>query len=527
MPKGKPRGRKAQPRRQAPHRVVPAADVDRLLDEVDAALAEGEPAKMQSAVESLWAVRQKLPEVLTRRLIEGRVAIPAFSFQLLQGFAGPRAPTYLRRIAEDRLVPDIVRWGAQRRAGWPERGEAKRRLAFLATLSDPLGALVMATAEATNAWPPGGEILEEVIGYLAVMPADQRRAALERLVQELDDAAVWLLHAALHLPDPAAQRYVLGELVRLRDPAAAGPIERLARTTRDAALRDEASAALQRLRLRVVGAAEPPEPFAFPPVERALMSVIDGAGAQIILVLRDLGPAGVVFADFLLKEGVGIKDAFGLSHVPQEEIEDVMGQFVTEAVDLVEVDLAAVRGALAAAVAVNAATGQALPAKFELWEPLVHDAYPPPADEPITQPELDDTPYGNRPDLLRQSGRLADHDFFLTWAFDTPQTTVAMLSSPPPTSGRWTDRQYRPMIEQLMTPPVRAQLRERLRRQAWLLEREGDAATRDLALAVAAALPNASTEALGRLPFCQRLVQNSVLQFANELFSLSPLPDLP
>ncbi|HZS00478.1 MAG TPA: hypothetical protein VFE37_17315 [Chloroflexota bacterium] len=522
MAKRTPRGRKAQPKRQAAplRRAASAADLERLLDEVDAALEGGDPARMQTLLEPLWAARERLPEVLTRRLIEGRVAIPAFSFQLLQGFAGPKAATYLRRIAEDRSVPDIVRWGAQRRAGWPARGEAKRRLAFLATLNDPLGALVMATAEAVNAWPPGGEILEEVIGYLAVMPSDQRRAALERLVQELDDAAVWLLHAALHLPDPAAQRYVLGELVRLRDPAAAGPIERLARTTRDTTLRDEATAALQRLGLHVVGAAAPPEPFAFPPVERVLMSVVDGAGAQIILLLRDLGPAGVVVADFLLKEGVGVKDAFGLSHVQPAEIEDIMEQFVSDAVDLVEVDLPAARGALAAAVAVNAATGQALPVKYELWEPLVHDAYPPPADEPITAPELDDTPYADRPDLLRQSGRLADHDFFLSWGFDTPQTTMAMLGSPPPRGGRWTDRQYRPMLEQLMPPPVRAQLRERLRRQAWLLEREGDTASRDVALAVAAALPNATTEALARVPFWRRLVENSVQQFAAQLFDL-------
>lgn len=520
MPKGKPSHRTAQRGRPAslPRRAVSAADVERLLDAVDAAIEQGDPGKVQRSLEALWAVRRGLPEALTQRLIDGRVAIPALSFQLLQGFAGPRAATYLRRVANDRTVPDIVRWGAQRRAGWPERGEAKRRLAFLATLTDALGALVTATAEAVSAWPPGGEILEEVLGYLAVMPAAQRRAALERMAQEVDDAVAWLLRAAIHIPDPATQRLALRELVRLRDPAAAGPIDRLARTTSDPALRDEATAALQRLRLHVVGAAAPPMPVSFPPVARALLSIVDGAGAQLVLLLRDVGPAGFVLADFLLKEGVGVKDTFGLSHVPPEEIDDVMAGFVAEEVDLIEVDLPVVRGALTAALAVNAATGHAPPPRFELWEPLVHDAYPPPDDEPVTLPALDDAPYANRADLLRQSGRLADHAFFLTWAFDTPETSLAMTNSPPPTSGRWTDRQYRPMIEQLMTPPVRAQLRERLRRQAWLLEREGDTATRDLALAVAAALPTSSPAALARLPFCQRLVENSVLQFANELF---------
>jgi hypothetical protein len=522
MPKGKPSRRDAQRGRPTPlpRRTAPVSDVERLLGDVDAAIEAGDPAKLEPALAALWAVRRGLPEAITRRLITGQVAIPAFSFQLLQGFAGPQAPKYLKRVAADRTVPDIVRWGAQRRAGWPERGEAKRRLAFLATLTDAVGALGMAAAEASSAWPPQGEILQEVVGYLVAMPSAERRAALGRLVADLGEDAAWLLHAVLHVPDPAAQRYVLGELVRLRDTGAAGPIERLARTTPDAALRDEATAALQRLRLHVVGEAAPPETDPIPPVDRALMSIVDGVGAQIVIVVRDLGPGGFALADFLLKEGVGIKDTFGLTQVPADEIEELVEGFAAEAVDLVPVDLPAVRGALAVGLAVNAATSQPLPTKFELWEPFVHEAYPPAADEAVTLPELDDSPYASRADLLRQSGRLADHAFFLSWAFDTAETSLAMIAAPPPTSGRSTDRQYGPMIEQLMTPAARARLRERLRRQAWLLERAGDTATRDLALAVAAALPGTPPAALARLPFCQRLVENSVLQFADEMFFL-------
>ena len=92
----------------------------------------------------------------------------------------------------------------------------------------------------------------------------------------------------------------------------------------------------------------------------------------------------------------------------------------------------------------------------------------------------------------------------------------------PPTSTRWSDRQFRPLIEQLVTPPICARLRGRLRRQAWLLEREGDTANRDLALAAAAALANSAPDQLIRLPFLRRLVQDSAMGVASTLL-LSPL----
>jgi hypothetical protein len=512
MPRGKSRGRKGAGQRQAARRApATVADAERLLDEVDAALADADPARLPRLLESLWAVRRRLPELLTQRLIDGHVAIPAFSFQLLQSFAGPQAPSYLKRIAVHRSVPDLVRWGAQRRAGWPERSEAKRRREFLATLTDPMGTLVAATAEATSNWPPEGEILQEVVGYLVALPAAERRGALERHVGELDAQAGWLLHAALHIPDPRSQRLVLDALVRLREPGAAGPIERLERTARDGAVRTEAAAALQRLRLHAVDAAAPAEPLPLPPVARALMSIVDGVGAQVILVLRDLGPAGFTLADFLLKEGIGIKDAFGLSHLPPDDLEEVMDGFVAEAVDLIEVDLPAVRGALADAVAINAASGEPVPPAFELWEPA-------------TTPMLDDAAYARRADLLRQSGRLLDHDYFVTWGFEAPEVLAAIATAPPPTSTRWSDRQFRPLIEQLVPPPVRARLRDRLRRQAWLLEREGDTTRRDQALAVAAALAHGAPDQLAQVPFLRRLVQDSAMQVASALLLPSLLP---
>jgi hypothetical protein len=487
-----------------------AAQVEQLLDRIDEALLTGDREQAATLLEQLWPARRLLPELLTQRLIAGRARVPLFAFELLGGTAGRRTPTYLRRIAEDPTVMDIVRFGARRRLGWPERGEAKRRLAFLTTLQDPEGTLLEALDQAGMSWPPANEIFEEVLGYLAALPAAQRQAVATRAAGKPGLALAWFLHALLHFPDPALQRLALGELVRLRDPAAAGPIQRLIQTTRDAQLRAEATAARSRLSLQVVDGGRRATPLPLPPLERVLLSIVDGDGGQAILMARRLGENTLLLADFFLHDGWGVKSVHGLSGVAADQLEEHLLDFDAQGVALLDADLATARGLLAAALETNAATGRPLPPAFELWEPLLHETYPPPADEPASLPALDDAPYARRDDLVRASGRLLDHPFFETWGFDFMSTAEAMQHVPGPGGQRLTDRQYRPLIAQLVDPPLRARLRQRLRRQAWLLDRSGDSRARDLALATAAQLAEGAPGDLARLPFLRRLVQRSV-----------------
>ena len=95
---------------------------------------------------------------------------------------------------------------------------------------------------------------------------------------------------------------------------------------------------------------------------------------------------------------------------------------------------------------------------------------------------------------------------------------VSMLFAPPPSGSRMTDRQYRPLIERLTSPIARTLLRQRLRRQAWLLERVGDPVARDLALAVAAQLAEASPAELARQPFLRALVDRGVATVLADVF---------
>lgn len=461
--------------------------------------------RAEALVSELWENQDNVPEVLTQRITENRARIPRFEFDLLLGIAGSGADEYLERIADNSGAPDITRWGARRRLGWPERGEKARRVEFLESLQDPNGTLIAAIDQGT-AELPDGEILGEVLAYLTALPSERRRAILTEAVRELAEQSVWLLHAALHIKDAQTQRLAMEELARLRNPASAGPLERLAKTARLAKVRRDAAEAARTV---TAGLREAPDAMQLPPVDRALVTTLDGDGGQAIIVVRSLAPGTFMLADFFHNEGWGIKDSFGFSLAPADRVEDIIESFGEE-IELVEVDISAVRGALARAIETNAATGHTLPPAFELWEPFVHDYYPPPPDEPVLAPELDDAPYAGRADLLKGSGRLAEHPFFMVWRFDYRETAVAMMAAPPPNGGNLTEKQYGPMIRQLLTAEVRDRLRRRLRRQAWLLEHAGQTKERDLALAAAAALATDNEALLVRHPFIRAMVKDSV-----------------
>ena len=456
-----------------------------LIERAERAVLAGDLATLRALVGQLWPDRHALPELLTRRLVEGRTRAPLLTLELLGGFAGRAAAPYLQRVADDAAVADLVRWSARRRLGWPERGQARRRLAFLAALRDPDRTLVEATAQATAAWPPDSELLDEVLAYLVALPATRRQGLLRRIATQLGARAGWLLHAALFLDDAASPRLALAEIARLRSPGAAEAVARLAATARTRQLRDVAATTAQRLRLRVLDR-PPPAPASLPPLTEALLSALDGAGYQLACVVRQW-PDGLCWvAYYLLHAEHGLRAVGGLSRATADLLAAQLAGVQERGVALVAVDLPALRGAVRRALAQNAAARQHVPPNFELWEPALHDHYPPPTDEPVAAVLLDDREQVDRADLGSASAGLAEHPFFRTWWLP-----VGVFPDTRAEHGAGSD--------------AREELRARLRHHAWLLERAGDRAARDLALALAARLAVAPPEELARLPFWRAL----------------------
>jgi hypothetical protein len=216
-------------------------------------------------------------------------------------------------------------------------------------------------------------------------------------------------------------------------------------------------------------------------------------------------------ADVLLTDTWGIKDAFGHHRSPAGETAELTVEaFRAGGVDLVEVDLPSARGGLAAAIATNAATGRPLPPAFELWEPFFHETYPLTPDESTTVPELDDALYASRADLVRRSAALLEHPFFESWFFNPDEIGPKLEGMALGRAGRLRQARYGSLIRQLVDAPTQERLCQRLRRQAWVLDRHGDQQERDLALATAASLGSVTAAGLAKHPFVWGMVDASV-----------------
>lgn len=517
---GAPRGRGRGERRGAARVTRSSADaaaIDRLLDALDTAMLAGQTARVEALSEQLWAFRDHVPLVLTERLRAGRARIPMLAFELLGSFAGEATPHYLMQIAQDPAVADIVRWGARRRAGWPDGETGPERLAFLASLREGDQTLALAVEQALHWMPPDGEILQEALAYLTALPPERRRPVIERIRAIDGPELTWFLNAAAHLDDPPVQRLVIEALTRRRDRLGADALGRLARTAGDAAVRHEAAVAERRLRLHVIAPADPADHAApLLTLDRVLASEIDGDGGQLLVVTRCWPHVGVgLMAAVFWNDQWGIKDAWGISRLPMEQLSTGLLARIAESMTLVEIDLASARGVLAAAVSVNAATGRPLPAVFEIWAPYFRDSLFPNSDEEVALIELSDDLDTAAMTRLRRTGALLAHPLFANWFFHPDDLLPLLLLTPPPSRGRLTERQYRPLIGELVDATVRERLRGRLRRQAWLLDRLGHTDERDLALTAAAGLRDRAN--LSKHPLLRAMVDRGLASLVGSL----------
>ena len=248
------RGGSGPKRTTGGRRPLTAADIHHLLDDVDAAMLNGDLERAHSRNVQLLQRRGQAASALSERLIDGRAKIPFVAFEQLGLLAGERAPSHLLRIASEARAPDIVRWGAHRRLGWDADDEGRARLEFLGSLRDPDLTLVAAIIEANGWWPPDAQVLQEVMAYLELLPSARRLALIREIPTRAARELCWLLRALVHLDDSAVQLFAIAELVRLRDRAATGALSRLVQTTTDKRVRAEAEAAIRRLWIGVAGA---------------------------------------------------------------------------------------------------------------------------------------------------------------------------------------------------------------------------------------------------------------------------------
>ncbi len=490
--------------------------IQTMLDEFEETLLGGDEPQLAAISKQLWKYRRLLPDMIVERFHADRVKVPRVAFELIGGMAGRRAPALLKRIAADGAVADIVRWGARRRAGWAARGQPKARRAFLASLLDPDDTLVEALLQAGDRNLADGEILQEVLAFLQVLGPDQRHAFVRDALEQQVPALPWILRCLIHLDvDPDLQMLCISALINLSDTRAVGALDRVARSSRNVAVRQEAEAAARRLRFQVLrpdSAATVSTERPLPDLERVMLSSVDGDGSQLLALTRQWATRQFLIVMVYLNDRDGIRDILGASQRPSPEVGEAPIEELVEP-PMVEIDVQAARGALAAAYETGVAKGRKPPLHYELWEPYFHDQLPPAADEQATSVEMDDTPFAHRHDLVLRSGQLLDHPAFASWLVDSEP--IAESIGPEFFAGKRDipKSRYAQLVNTLFGGDTRATLRGRLQRQAWLLDRQHEGTLRDIALAAAAALAESAPDSLVAHPLLRGIIGRSLDQY--------------
>lgn len=484
---------------EGPGRAASAAQVERALTALEEVVLAGRVEEIPRWTALLWSNREEARRALLRRLETGPVRVPGLYLDVLSGLAGSQAQALMRRVASNAAVADVLRLEARRRAGWPERTEARARVTFLRSLRDPAAAMAALIASGCGLPVPDGEGFGEALAYLLAMTGEERRAALTQAVQDAGASAAWLLRALLAAPDTPTRGLALQSLLTLRDRGALAAIDRLARLSPGGPLAEAAQVALRRLALRAIpgaGAAPRQPPAAgvgprggpaqepVPAFERAVVTAIDGDGGQALTLVRAWDSELRLVVQVFLRDDAGIVDTYGLMRLPREQVAEMLRLLGDKDCPLVGLSLAEAREVVLWAAERSLLSGRLPPPAFALWEPyFFDDLRPAPPAAPPAAPALAGEavpPPGERvADLLASP-------FCDSWHFppeDLAPALAALAGDGPLARAR-----YAALLRQVCPPAVRHTLALRLRRQAWLLERSGRGDLRDAALGCAAGL---------------------------------------
>lgn len=502
------------------------AEVEQTIDAVLHALTSGTPEANDTILDDLLAEDDDVQElaltILEKRLSSSRADFPVAALDLLNVFEFADPFDAWDRIAAARGASDVLRMGARLRTGWPDDSIARKRVSFLKSMRGGDQALVELVSQGCLGWPMQAELLDEAFSYLEAIPAARRQVVVTQIAAEVGPMSLLLLHAVLHMDDPPLQRVALQEVERFGQPVSIRSVERLASTSLDDSIR-EAAAAVAAV-LRANPAREPLAPRVLPEVTMSAVTATTASGNQSVSVYRAWSPSIQVMTQLVTSAESGVIGSYGVSQILEGDIEIARAEHQRLGMEVVDVPIDVTRGVVLHGERRSVRHGRPIPPRFELWEPLLHDTWPPAADEPVTIPLLDDADFRGERKLVRASAALCDHPLFATWMFDDATTSVAMESVEPPRRGKWTNRQYEPLIRQVVSIPVRNTLRQSLQLQAWLLDHLGEHQLRNTALAVSASLVSATSVELVEHPFLRRMMEETVATILlNQLPVINPL----
>lgn len=454
-------------------RVAHTARVAMAVDALEQAVVSGQTHGVQRWAAVLWTHRREAVSVLLRRVHHRPGAVPGLLLDLLGGLCEDGALPLLRQIAANPAVADLVRLEARRRVGWPAQAR-RARTAFLATLRDPVGAL-SALANLGRAPLPDVEIWQDVLAHVLAQSDAGRVEVIRRVATQGPDAA-WLLRAFLVSPDQDSRLAAIEGLLAHRDRGALPALRRLAASRPQRATATAAEIAIRRLGMEVVNdkrarAARIPE------CTQAFLTAVDGDGAQVLSILRNWEQDNALLAQVVVRDDRGVTVVRGTMHLPRDEALGLCRVLEPTC----EIDFSEARTILAWGLERRRTTTNLPPPAFTLWEPFFYENLHP--ELPMERAPLLMTAARPEPGP-RAVAALLSAPCSQSWRFSTREVSAAMATEQRrdrhPDIGR--------VLADLAPPRVLARWAQRLRRQAWVLDRSGEDRLRDSALGCATAL---------------------------------------
>ena len=348
---------------------------------------------------------------------------------------------------------------------------------------------------------------------LQVLPILQSPDALQRFAETGGPETFSLLLCLLHTPQDRLITAAIKALETLGLSEAVPYLEERFSHDNSRRVRQAAKRAAECLTGQVGRHAEKPAP----PDESllgCLITSIDGNGGQILLIARQTAEGHCKFLNVMFNDHEGIKDCYGGLSPTLDEVEELIsGGLGAMGIELVEISLEKAREELSRGIRTTQEAHRRLPVGFMAWR---HWALGEAPDSPETFP-LPDIPPTEREALLAQCDELFDLDEFGSWFFNVPDL-------------HGLDRQYRRLQrrgqvnaakeEALITQGVRRvvdlarrqRLRDRLRRQAWLLAQiYEDSGIPGMTLVAADALEDDSPFPPEEHPLLRRMMHHSFL----------------
>ncbi len=378
----------------------------------------------------------------------------------------------------------------------PEAMLRKSQDAILNLLQDPLQLEMMLQAILHDELP-----IRKHPDMLAAMAYSQDRRMLP------------LLSCLLHAPDEGIIIGAIEALKVLQDPAAIGILEERARYDPSERVRQVAQEAAAYLTTE--SASRPSSifelPIAPPPLVRCLISTIDGNGGQVLLITRQAPDGTYPFLDIVFNDHEGIKDCFGGQSDDADEIDDmIVGGLAEMGIEMVEISLEQAREETDRAYQTTLQAGRRLPLSYMSWQSWFQGEELEPV-EVFPTPEIT---ADEQTSLLQRCGELTDLNEFESWFFNPGELHGLEREFERLVAQSDTDDEIEALISRgigmIVDDQRRRLLRERLRRQAWLLAQiyEDDEIPK-LALAAAAGLSDDADLPLEDHPLLRQMMFDS------------------